>query len=128
MIHETADIDPTAIIGDGAKVWRWTCIREGVVVGDNCQIGQSCYIDNNVIIGNGVKVQNSCNLFSGVSIEDDVFKSDIAHVVVLAPRSRERFYTCTPVTPVTRKSLYQLAVKVRSDIQSWVIPHPYYCC
>ena len=39
MIHESAIIDPTAVIGKNVTVGPWTIIGPDVVVGDDCNIG-----------------------------------------------------------------------------------------
>ena len=38
MIHESAIIDPTAVIGKNVTVGPWTIIGADVVVGDDCNI------------------------------------------------------------------------------------------
>ena len=88
MIHSTADVDPTAQIGDGTKIWHHAQVREGAIIGDNCTVGKGVYIDRQVKIGSNVKIQNGAQLFHGVSVEDGVF---IGPGVILAndtyPRS-----------------------------------------
>ena len=39
MIHESAIIDPTAVIGKNVTVGPWTMIGADVVVGDDCRYG-----------------------------------------------------------------------------------------
>ncbi len=73
FIHPTADVDMTAIIGVGTKVWNQAQIRERATIGDNCIIGKNVYIDYEVKIGKGCKIQNNVNVYHGVTIEDDVF-------------------------------------------------------
>lgn len=71
--HESAIVDPGAIIGKGTKIWHWTHICEKAVLGENCNLGQNVLIANNVTLGNNVKVQNNVSIYEGVTIEDDVF-------------------------------------------------------
>ncbi len=73
IIHETADVDPAARIGDGTHVWNNVQIRENADIGEDCIVGKSVYIDHTVTIGNRVKIQNSVSIYHGVTIEDDVF-------------------------------------------------------
>ena len=73
MIHKTAEVSGTAIIGKDTKVWNWCQIRENVIIGNNCIISKGVYIDFNVKIGNNVKIQNNVSIFHGVTIEDGVF-------------------------------------------------------
>ncbi len=72
-IHPTADVSPTAVIGDGTKIWHQAQIREGVKTGKNCVIGKDVYIDKDVVIGDGVKIQNGVSIYKGVTLEDYVF-------------------------------------------------------
>jgi UDP-2-acetamido-3-amino-2,3-dideoxy-glucuronate N-acetyltransferase len=73
FIHPTADVDPSAVLGAGTKIWNNVQIRERAVVGDECIVGKSVYIDHTVVIGNRVKIQNGVSIYHGVTIEDDVF-------------------------------------------------------
>lgn len=71
--HETAIIDPGAIIGKGSRVWHWAHICGGAVVGEACSFGQNVFVGNRVRIGNNVKVQNNVSVYDNVTLEDDVF-------------------------------------------------------
>lgn len=73
FIHSTAEVDPTAKLGAGTKVWNNVQIREKAVIGKDCIIGKSVYVDHTVFIGDRVKVQNSVSIYHGVTVEDDVF-------------------------------------------------------
>ncbi len=54
MIHETANIYDSAIIGPGTKVGAFAEIGKNVVIGENCSIGCSAFIPENVIIEDSV--------------------------------------------------------------------------
>ena len=56
MIHKTANIYSTAIIGNGTKIGAFAEIGEKVVLGEFCSIGCSAFIPENVIIKNKVFV------------------------------------------------------------------------
>lgn len=73
FIHPTADVDNTAIIGEGTKIWNQAQVRNDAVVGNNCIISKNVYIDEHVVVGNNVKIQNNVNVYHGVTVEDDVF-------------------------------------------------------
>lgn len=72
MIHNTADVDPKATIGDGTSVWQNVQIRAGAQVGEECIIGKGAFLDLWVKVGNRVKIQNYANIFRGVTLEDGV--------------------------------------------------------
>lgn len=73
QIHQTAEIAPTAEIGEGSRLWHWVQVREGARIGSECILGRGVYIDRNVEIGNKVKIQNNVSIFEGVTIADGVF-------------------------------------------------------
>ncbi len=71
--HETAVIDPGAIIGEGSKIWHFCHIMSGAVIGADCNLGQNVFVANEVVLGNNVKVQNNVSIYAGVVCEADVF-------------------------------------------------------
>lgn len=73
FVHPTAEVDPSAVLGPGTKVWNNVQIRERAVIGRECIVGKSVYIDHTVVIGDRVKIQNGVSIYHGVTIEDDVF-------------------------------------------------------
>lgn len=73
FIHPTAEVDDSAVIGNGTKIWNQAQVRNDAVIGENCIISKNVYIDEHVKIGNRVKVQNNVNVYHGVTVEDDVF-------------------------------------------------------
>ena len=73
FIHPSAEVDLRSVIGGGTKVWNQVQIREGSKIGKNCILSKDVYIDYGVIIGSRCKVQNGVSVYSGVTIEDDVF-------------------------------------------------------
>lgn len=50
------DIHPTAIIGDGTKIFNFVYISEYVTIGENCLIANFVHIDHDVKIGNNCKI------------------------------------------------------------------------
>jgi len=73
MIHKTANVHPSAKIGDGTKVWINVQVREETQIGSNCILGKDVYVAEFVKIGDRCKIQNGVSVFTGVTIEDDVF-------------------------------------------------------
>jgi UDP-2-acetamido-3-amino-2,3-dideoxy-glucuronate N-acetyltransferase len=72
-IHHTAVVDPSAVLGPGARVWHFCHVMEGARIGARSMLGQGCFVGRGVRIGSGVRVQNHVSLFEGVELEDDVF-------------------------------------------------------
>lgn len=88
MIHDTAVVDPGALIGEGTKVWHFCHVMGSAVVGANCVLGQNVFVGARVKVGNNVKIQNNVSLYEGVICEDDVFLGpSMVFTNVLNPRS-----------------------------------------
>ena len=72
MIHPSADV-ATRHVGVGTRIWQFTVVSEDVVIGGDCNICAHCFIEDGVRIGDRVTVKNGVSLWTGISIEDDVF-------------------------------------------------------
>lgn len=72
-IVETAQVDPTAQVGEGSSVWDFAQLREGARIGRNCIIGRGAYIDAGVRLGDNCKVQNHALIYEPAILEDGVF-------------------------------------------------------
>src|SRR5215475_15148244 len=71
-VHPTAIVEDGARLGDGVRIWRWVHVRADAAIGDGTSIGQGCYVGA-VAIGRGCRIQNQVSLYDGVTIEDEVF-------------------------------------------------------
>lgn len=67
------EIHPSALIGEGTKIWPLTQIREDVVIGRNCVIGRNVYIGPGVSIGDNCKIQNNALIYEPAFLENGVF-------------------------------------------------------
>ncbi len=72
-VHPSSYIGENVEIGEGTKVWHFCHIMKNAKVGKKCIFGQNCHVANDVIIGNNVKFQNNISVYTGTTIEDDVF-------------------------------------------------------
>lgn len=72
-IHETAEVDPRAAVGDGTRIWHQAQIREGASIGRDCILSKGVYVDRDVTIGDRVKIQNGACVYHGSTIGDGVF-------------------------------------------------------
>jgi UDP-3-O-[3-hydroxymyristoyl] glucosamine N-acyltransferase len=72
-VHPTAEVHPTAKIGDGVYIWNWSKVRERASIGAGSIVGQGVYIDLDTRIGMRCKLQNGVYIFCGVTLGDDVF-------------------------------------------------------
>ena len=95
--HPTAVIDPGSVIGKGTKIWHFAHISTDARIGERCIFGQNTFVAGGVTVGHNVKVQNNVAIYTGTTIEDDVFLGPSCVLTnVTNPRSE-----------VNRHSLYE---------------------
>ena len=96
-IHESAYVDAGAEIGEGSAVWHFCHVQAGARIGRGCQFGQNVNVGADVVIGDRVKVQNNVSIYTGTTVEDDVFLGPSCVLTnVTNPRSQ-----------VARRTLYE---------------------
>jgi UDP-2-acetamido-3-amino-2,3-dideoxy-glucuronate N-acetyltransferase len=72
-IEATADVDDSAVLGAGTRVWHLAQVREQARLGDDCIVGRGAYVGPGVIIGDKVKLQNYALVYEPARLEDGVF-------------------------------------------------------
>ena len=96
-IHESAYVDAGAEIGEGTAVWHFAHIQSGARIGRGCSFGQNVNVGADVRVGDRVKVQNNVSIYTGTTVEDDVFLGPSCVLTnVTNPRSQ-----------VARRALYE---------------------
>jgi UDP-2-acetamido-3-amino-2,3-dideoxy-glucuronate N-acetyltransferase len=73
FVHETAWVDQPSTIGTGTRIWHFSHVLPQCRIGPGCNIGQNVMIGPDVSIGRGCKLQNNVSVYTGVTLEDDVF-------------------------------------------------------
>jgi UDP-2-acetamido-3-amino-2,3-dideoxy-glucuronate N-acetyltransferase len=73
FVHETAIVDPGAVVGAGTKIWHFSHVLPGSTIGERCNIGQNVVIGPDVSIGQNCKIQNNVSVYKGVTLADGVF-------------------------------------------------------
>jgi UDP-2-acetamido-3-amino-2,3-dideoxy-glucuronate N-acetyltransferase len=71
--HPTAVIDAPCRIGAGTRIWHFSHVMRDSEIGEGCNIGQNVVISPGCRVGDRVKIQNNVSVYTGVTIEDDVF-------------------------------------------------------
>lgn len=95
--HPTAVIDQPCEIGADTRIWHFAHICAGAKIGARSVFGQNTMVAGDVTIGDNVKVQNNVAIYSGTTIEADVFLGPSCVLTnVTNPRSQ-----------VNRHSLYE---------------------
>lgn len=72
-IEPTADVSPTASIGDGTTIWHLAQVREGAEIGAECIVGRGAYVGPGVRMGDHCKLQNYALVYEPAVLEDGVF-------------------------------------------------------
>ncbi|UFU02246.1 N-acetyltransferase [Ruania suaedae] len=73
MIVESAEVDPSAEVGEGTSIWQLAQVRENARLGPGCIIGRGAYIGTGVHLGANCKVQNHALVYEPAHLEDGVF-------------------------------------------------------
>jgi UDP-2-acetamido-3-amino-2,3-dideoxy-glucuronate N-acetyltransferase len=73
FVHESAVVDAGAHIGAGTRIWHFCHLMPGSRIGERCVLGQNVVVSPDVVVGNGCKIQNNVSLYSGVTLDDEVF-------------------------------------------------------
>jgi UDP-2-acetamido-3-amino-2,3-dideoxy-glucuronate N-acetyltransferase len=69
----SADVDESAVIGKGTKIWHLAQVRENAELGSGCIIGRGAYVGPGVVLGDNVKLQNYALVYEPARLEDGVF-------------------------------------------------------
>jgi UDP-2-acetamido-3-amino-2,3-dideoxy-glucuronate N-acetyltransferase len=72
-IVASAEVDPTATIGDGSSIWHLAQVRNEARIGKNCIVGRGAYIGSGVEIGDNCKIQNYALVYEPAKLGDGVF-------------------------------------------------------
>ncbi|HEY7719999.1 MAG TPA: acyltransferase [Pedococcus sp.] len=72
-IVESADVAPSAQVGDGSSVWHLAQVREDAVLGENCIVGRGAYVGTGVRMGDNCKLQNYALVYEPAVLENGVF-------------------------------------------------------
>jgi acetyltransferase-like isoleucine patch superfamily enzyme len=72
-IESTADVSPTATIGEGTRIWHLAQVRESAEIGAECNVGRGAYVGPGVRMGDRCKVQNYALVYEPALLEDGVF-------------------------------------------------------
>ena len=72
-IVASAEVDSTAVVGDGTSIWHLVQIRDQVKLGKNCIVGRGAYIGSGVVIGDNCKIQNYALVYEPAKLGNGVF-------------------------------------------------------
>jgi UDP-2-acetamido-3-amino-2,3-dideoxy-glucuronate N-acetyltransferase len=72
-IQSSAQVDNSAVLGEGTQIWGYTQIREKARLGSFCIVGRNVYIGAGVVIGSNCKIQNNALIYEPALIANGVF-------------------------------------------------------
>lgn len=72
-VAPTADVDESATLGPGTRVWHLAQVREDVVVGAECIVGRGAYLGPGVRVGDRCKIQNHALVYEPAVLESGSF-------------------------------------------------------
>jgi UDP-2-acetamido-3-amino-2,3-dideoxy-glucuronate N-acetyltransferase len=88
FVHESSYVDEPSFVGRDSKIWHFSHVMRDSVIGERCNIGQNVVISPGCRLGNNVKIQNNVSIYTGVTLEDDVFCGpSMVFTNVINPRS-----------------------------------------
>jgi UDP-2-acetamido-3-amino-2,3-dideoxy-glucuronate N-acetyltransferase len=68
QIHPTAVVDDGARIGARTKVWHFCHVMGTARIGPDCVLGQNVFVARGVTVGAGTRIQNNVSVYEGVRI------------------------------------------------------------
>src|SRR3569833_2906909 len=71
-IHPLADVQSDQI-GDGTTVWQWSVVLAGAKIGSDCNLNAHTLVEGGAVIGDRVTLKSGVFVWSGITLEDDVF-------------------------------------------------------
>lgn len=72
-IQESADVDASALIGEGSSIWHLAQVRDGARLGKNVVVGRGAYIGSGVHVGDNSKIQNYALVYEPADLANGVF-------------------------------------------------------
>lgn len=72
-INHLSAVHEEATIGPGTQVWQFSVVMKGAVIGADCNLNAHTLVEGGAIIGDRVTLKCGVYVWSGVTLEDDVF-------------------------------------------------------
>lgn len=72
FIHPQAQVDDSAKIGTGTKIWQFASVIRGAVLGKNSTVA-SCAIIDGAVLGDGCTVGHGASIHPGIKAGNGVF-------------------------------------------------------
>jgi len=73
VVHETAQVSPTAIIGDGAVIMAASAVNTGARIGAHCVVNTGAVVEHDVVLGDFSQVGPGATVGGGTIIGSGAF-------------------------------------------------------
>ena len=60
-------------VGPRTRIWAFAHVLSGARIGADCKVGSHSFVEGGVVVADRVTIKNGVQLFSGVTVEDEVF-------------------------------------------------------
>lgn len=89
-VLDSADVHPSAVIGEGSSIWHLAQVRERATLGHEVTVGRGAYIGAGVQVGSRCKIQNYALVYEPARLANGVF---VGPAVVLTNDANPRAIT-----------------------------------
>lgn len=73
VVKDSAQVAPSATLGEGTTVWELAQIRENASLGTGCIVGRGAYVGTGCQLGDNVKLQNHALVYEPAVLGNGVF-------------------------------------------------------
>ena len=73
IIDSSANVDTSAQIGAGTRIWHLAQVRDKAVLGAECVIGRGAYVGSGVVVGSHCKIQNYALVYEPAVLGNGVY-------------------------------------------------------
>lgn len=92
-IHQSAQVDASAVIGRNVSIGPNTCIGAGVTIADDVSIAANVVIESGVVLGKSSKIANNVSIYQGCRIGQAVV-IDAGAVIGALPFNFQKMHGC----------------------------------
>jgi UDP-2-acetamido-3-amino-2,3-dideoxy-glucuronate N-acetyltransferase len=72
FVHELACCESDDV-GPRTRIWAFAHVLAGARIGADCNVGGHAFVEGGAVVGDSVTIKNAVLLWSGVTVEDEVF-------------------------------------------------------
>lgn len=72
-IHALATVAEEASVGAGTRIWQFAVVLADARIGADCNLNALTLVEGGAVIGDRVTLKSGVYVWSGITLEDDVF-------------------------------------------------------